>query len=80
MVMQRRLTSSIYAIMRTLQNRYNALNGLVELIRKNPTLWSKRMEYEVEFDDYDDYSELSDDERESLERIFSDPRKFKLFT
>ena len=80
MVMQRRLTSSIYAIMRTLQNRYTALNGLVELIRKNPTLWSKRMEYDVEFDDYDDYSELSDEERESLERIFSDPRKFKLFT
>jgi len=80
MVMQRRLTSSIYAIMRTLQNRYNALNGLVELIRKNPTLWSKRMEYEVEFDDYDDYSELTDEERESLERIFSDPKKFKLFT
>ncbi|OQX76119.1 MAG: helicase, partial [Bacteroidetes bacterium 4484_249] len=80
MVMQRRLTSSIYAIMRTLQNRYNALNGLIELIRKNPTLWSKRMEYEVEFDDYDDYSELTDEERESLERIFSDPKKFKLFT
>ena len=80
MVMQRRLTSSIYAIMRTLQNRYNALNGLVELIRRNPTLWSKRMDYDVEFDDYDDYSELTDEERESLERIFSDPKKFKLFT
>ena len=80
MVMQRRLTSSIYAIMKTLQNRYNALNGLLELIRKNPSLWKKRMEFDVEFSDFDDFSELTDDERESLEHIFSDPKKFKLFT
>jgi len=80
MVMQRRLTSSIYAIMRTLQNRYKALNGLIELIKKNPSLWKQRMKFDFEFDDYDDYSELTDDERESLEHIFADPRKFKLFT
>ena len=80
MVMQRRLTSSIYAIMRTLTNRYKALNGLIELIRKNPSLWKQRMKFEFEFDDYDDYSELTDEERESLEHIFADPRKFKLFT
>lgn len=80
MVMQRRLTSSIYAIMRTLQNRYSALNGVVELIKQNPSLWNKRMEYDVQFDSYDDYSELTDEERNSLERIFSDPKKFRLFT
>lgn len=80
MVMQRRLTSSIYAIMKTLQNRYRALDGLIELIIQNPSLWKKRMDFDVEFDDYDDYSELTDEEKESLEHIFADPRKFKLFT
>src|SRR5690625_4412738 len=80
MVMQRRLTSSIYAIMNTLQNRFKALDGLIEIVMQNPSLWKKRMRYDVEFDDYDDYSELSDEEKESLENIFADPRKFKLFT
>ena len=32
MVMQRRLTSSIFAIKKTLNNRYEALNGLIERI------------------------------------------------
>lgn len=80
MVMQRRLTSSIYAIMKTLQNRYKALDGLIELIHRNPSLWNQRMKFDLEFDDYDDYSELTDEERETLEHIFADPRKFKLFT
>jgi len=80
MVMQRRLTSSIYAIMRTLQNRYNALNGLIELIRKNPSLWKQRSKFDFEIMTLDDVSELSDEERESMEDIFADPRKFKLFT
>src|SRR5690625_734999 len=80
MVMQRRLTSSIYAIMNTLQNRFKALDGLIEIVMQNPSLWKKRMRFDVEFDDYDDYSELSDEEKESLENIFTDPRKFKLFT
>lgn len=80
MVMQRRLTSSIYAIMKTLQNRYKALHGLIELINRNPSLWKQRMKFDFEFDDYDDYSELTDEERETLEHIFADPRKFRLFT
>lgn len=82
MVMQRRLTSSIYAIMRTLQNRYKALNGLVELSRKSPGLFEKRnkMDFDFEFDSFDDLDELTDDERESIEHIIADPKKFKLFT
>ncbi|MAM23118.1 MAG: helicase [Croceibacter sp.] len=80
MVMQRRLTSSIYAIMKTLKNRYNALDGLVKLVRENPSLWKQRSKMEMEFEDFDDYSELTDEEREAIEHIFSDPKKFKLFT
>jgi superfamily II DNA or RNA helicase len=80
MVMQRRLTSSIYAIMRTLNNRYKALNGLVEVLRKFPNLLNKKMQFDFELDSFDDLDELTDEERESMEAILSDPRKFKLFT
>lgn len=80
MVMQRRLTSSVYAIMKTLQNRYRALQELVQLLGKNPKLWNQRTKLDLEFNTLDDYSELSDDERDDLEHIFADPRKFKLFT
>ena len=80
MVMQRRLTSSIYAIMKTLKNRYNALDGLIQLVRENPSLWKQRSKMDMEFEDFDDYSELTDEERDAIENIFSDPKKFKLFT
>ena len=33
-----------------------------------------------DIDGIDDYDELGDDERDALENILSDPRKFKLFT
>lgn len=81
MVMQRRLVSSIYAIMRTLKNRYDALVGVLEAIRVNPSLWKQRHQM-VDFDveNLDDFEELEDDEREKLEGILTDPRKFKLFT
>ncbi len=81
MVMQRRLTSSIYAIMRTLKNRYDALMGVLDAIRENPSLWKQRHnleDYEVE--NLDEFEELEDDDREKLESILADPRKFKLFT
>jgi SNF2 family DNA or RNA helicase len=80
MVMQRRLTSSIYAILRTLRNRYDALNGLLTELADNPNLWKQRQKLEVEVDDIEDYDELDDDEKEGLEKIMADPRKFKLFT
>lgn len=80
MVMQRRLTSSIYAIMRTLKNRYNALNGLLEELAQNPNLWLQKQKMELNITDLDDFDEFDDEERESLENIISDPKKFKLFT
>ena len=80
MVMQRRLTSSIYAIMRTLKNRYNALKGLLDELAQNPSLWNQKQKLELEFRSLDDFDEFDDEEREGLENILSDPKKFKLFT
>ncbi len=80
MVMQRRLTSSIYAIMRTLKNRYNALKGLLDELTLNPDLFKQKQKFNIDFDSLDDFDEFDDQERESLENILSDPKKFKLFT
>ncbi len=80
MVMQRRLTSSIYALLRTLRNRFNALNGLLEELTRNPDLLKHRSKFEMDIDSLDEYDELDDDERDQLEAIFADPKKWKLFT
>ncbi|MBC7475447.1 MAG: DUF3883 domain-containing protein [Candidatus Sericytochromatia bacterium] len=80
MVMQRRLTSSIYAIMRTSRNRYNALKSLVDELSQNPNLWNQKKKIEQEINSLDNFDEFDDQERESLENIISDPKKFKLFT
>jgi superfamily II DNA or RNA helicase len=80
MVMQRRLTSSIYAIMRTLKNRYNALKELLDQLVKNPELWKQKQKFDYNMETLEDFDELDDQEKESLEEIFSDPRKFRLFT
>ena len=80
MVMQRRLTSSIYAIMNTLGNRYSALKGVLDEIAKNPRLFKQKAKFDLEAETLDAYDELDDEERESMEKIISDPRKFKLFT
>lgn len=81
MVMQRRLTSSIYALMNTLKNRYDALKGVLDAIRANPALWKQRHKLEeFEVNTLDDFDELEDEDREKLEGILSDPKKFKLFT
>ncbi len=80
-VMQRRLTSSIFAIKNTLQRRWNALQGIVDEINKNPNIWNQRQKLEgFDVNDIEDYEELEDDERDALENILSDPKKFKLFT
>jgi hypothetical protein len=80
-VMQRRLTSSIAAIKNTLERRHRALPSLVDDIAKNPNLWNQRHKLEtLDVDSLDDYDELDDEERDSLDTILSDPRKFKLFT
>ncbi|MDX8340547.1 helicase-related protein [Draconibacterium sp. IB214405] len=80
MVMQRRLTSSIFAIYRTLKNRYDALNGLLQELTDNPSLWKQRQKFDLEVTNIDDYDDLDDDEKDGLENILSDPKKFKLFT
>jgi superfamily II DNA or RNA helicase len=80
MVMQRRLTSSIYAIKRTLSNRYNALKGLLEQLNENPDLWKQKQKMDLDLDSLGDFDEFTDEEREGLEKIMADPRKFKLFT
>jgi superfamily II DNA or RNA helicase len=80
-VMQRRLVSSIFAIKNTLFRRWNALQSIVDEVNKNPNLWSQRHKLEgFDIDGIEDYDELGDDERDALEEILSDPRKFKLFT
>ncbi len=80
-VMQRRLVSSIYAIMNTLEKRWKALQGIVDEVGKNPGLWNQRHKLEgFDIENIVDFEELEDDERDALEGIMTDPRKFKLFT
>lgn len=80
MVMQRRLTSSIYAIKLTLKRRYDALRGLLDDLNKNPDLWKQRQKNDLECSNIEDFDELDDTEKEGLENILTDPKKFKLFT
>lgn len=82
-VMQRRLVSSIFAIKNTLERRWKALQGIVDELAKNPNLWQQRHKMEAAFNqvnDIDDFEDLEDEERDALEGILSDPKKFKLFT
>ena len=82
-VMQRRLVSSIFAIKNTLEKRYKALRSLVDELTKNPDLWKqgKKLAAEMEgVEDIDDYDELDDEDRDVLDGIMSDPKKFKWFT
>ncbi len=82
-VMQRRLVSSIFAIKNTLERRWKALQSIVDELRLNPNLWNQRHKIDTTFSqitDIEDFEELEDDERDALESILSDPKKFKLFT
>lgn len=80
-VMQRRLVSSIFAIRNTLQKRWLALQGLVDELDKNPSLWKQRVKLdELEVANIDDLDELDDEERDALDHIMTDPKKLKLFT
>jgi len=69
MVMQRRLTSSIYAIMKTLSNRYNALKGLLDELSSNPNLWKQRVIMDFDLENLDDFDEFNDQERDSSQKI-----------
>ena len=80
-VMQRRLVSSIFAIKNTLERRWKALQGIVDEVNKNPNLWNQRHKLDgFNVENIEDFEELEDDERDALENILSDPRKFRLFT
>ena len=82
-VMQRRLVSSIAAIKNTLCRRWQSLQGIVDEVHKNPNIWNQRYKIEAAFNqvqDIDDFDELEDTERDALENIMSDPKKFRLFT
>lgn len=80
-VMQRRLTSSIYAIKNTLERRWHTLQSLCDELTRNPELWKKRQKLDdIDITDLDSYDELDDNERDSFDTILSDPKKFKLFT
>lgn len=80
-VMQRRLASSIFAIKNTLEKRYKALNAILTEVKKNPNIWHQRTKLEnLEVNDLEQYDELNDSEKDSLETIMTDPKKFKLFT
>ncbi|MCP4148664.1 MAG: DEAD/DEAH box helicase family protein, partial [bacterium] len=81
MIMQRRLTSSIYAIKNTLEKRYNALKNLLDELARNPNLWNQKAKLEdFNCQTLDDFEEYDDKDRDSLEKIFADPRQFRLFT
>jgi hypothetical protein len=76
--MQRRLVSSIYAIRNTLYKRWQALQGLVDMLNSNPGLWKQRHKFDdIDIANIDDYDDLDDGERESLDNILADPKKFK---
>ena len=79
--MQRRLVSSIFAIKNTLERRWKALQGIIDEVNKNPNLWNQRHKLDgFNVENIEDFEELEDDERDALENILSDPRKFRLFT
>lgn len=62
--MQRRLVSSIYAIKNTLYKRWNALQGIVDEVNKNPNIWKQRQKLElIDVDNIDQYDDLEDDEK-----------------
>lgn len=82
-VMQRRLASSIYAIMRTLERRCRALEDLAREFGQDPRAFTKAKRQASEFDELrnlDDFDELDDNEREEFESDFANPKRFKYFT
>jgi SNF2 family DNA or RNA helicase len=77
MVMQRRLASSLYAITRTLENRLQALNEVLEILRDpSRTPAEKKRLFSNFYDpndprDISEYEDRAEDERERIDkRIF----------
>ena len=79
LVMQRRLTSSLYAIDRTLNNRYEALTKVLELVRANPALLKQRHRLESVLDiEEADTEDLEEHIRADLNSIAADPRQLRI--
>lgn len=75
MVMQRRLASSIYAITRTLQNRLDALNEVLTILKDPNRAGERRRVMNGSGDDvpqsFEEYEELDENQREGVDkRIF----------
>ena len=74
MVMQRRLASSLYAIMRTLENRLNALNEVLAILRdpRRTEVEKKRiLNMSTETDEprsIEEFESLTDDEKGEIEK------------
>jgi len=88
MVMQRRLASSIYAITRTLEKRFNTLTEVLNILRDSTlSLNQRRQKLNVNDQTEEDprnifeYEDLDDDEREKIDRtifrhvLTDDPEK-----
>jgi len=81
MVMQRRLVSSIFAINKTLKKRYDALSDVLNMVQKNISILKEKDRLrELEVKNLESYDELTDEEKQKLEKIMADPKRFKLFT
>lgn len=82
-VMQRRLASSIYAIMKTLERRCGALEELAREAGRTSQFFAKARRQASDFDDLrnlDDFDELGDEERGEFESELLDPKRFRYFT
>lgn len=80
LVMQRRLTSSLYAIDKTLGHRAMALQKVLELVRANPDLLKAKHLVDSDIDIESDGEELDARLRADLEAISQDPRQLRYFT
>ena len=54
--------------------------GSIEASYLRREFWTPNTFPRLDVDTIDDYDELEDDERDALENILSDPKRFKLFT
>lgn len=80
LVMQRRLTSSLYAIDRTLGHRAEALKKVLETVRANPELLKAKHRLDSDIDIESEGEELDARLQADLDSIAQDPRQLRYFT
>jgi superfamily II DNA or RNA helicase len=82
-VMQRRLTSSISAINKTLHKRLASLTAVLKASRQmdKDNFWQQKIQSNNNIvDDLVQYEELDDEERDNYQELETDPKNFKFFT